>query len=57
MRRVAYLLVLVFAFSAAAAPRDERGLRGNPVVKRIVKIVRSLGDGLTIPVPAPTPKP
>jgi hypothetical protein len=52
---VVFVLVVVFALSAAAAPREERGPRGNPIVKRIVKIVRSLGDGLTIPVPAPKP--
>jgi hypothetical protein len=56
MRRVIYVLVVVvFTVSAVAAPRDERGPRSNPVVKMVKKIVRSLGDGITIPVPGPKP--
>lgn len=49
-------VVLVFAGSTFAGPREtreqgrERG-RESGVVKTIKKIVRALGDGLTIPTP------
>ena len=56
MRRMIYaLVVVVFALSAAAAPREDRGPRGNGVVKMVKRIVRALGDGIIIPVPAPKP--
>ena len=54
MRRVVYaVVVVVFALSAVAAPRDERGPRGGDIVKRIVKKIRALGDGLTVPGTSP----
>jgi hypothetical protein len=42
--------------SAYGAPRDNREPRErrNPVLK-IVKIVKSLGDGIVIPLPPPKP--
>jgi hypothetical protein len=54
---MAYALVVVaFTFSAVAGPRD--GSRGNSIEKvwkKVVRTVKSLGDGITIPVPAPKP--
>lgn len=59
MRRVVYVLVvLVFSVSAFGVSREDRGPRErNPVVKAVKKLVKSLGDGLTLPTPAPTPGP
>ena len=60
MRRVVYaLVVVVVSLSVSGAPREGREPRdkSNPIAKAMKKIVRALGDGLTIPVPAPTPKP
>ena len=55
MRRAfaAVTVVLVLASGMSAAPRDERGPRekGNPIVKVIKKVIRSLGDGLIVPLP------
>ncbi|MEO8382265.1 MAG: hypothetical protein ABI779_21570 [Acidobacteriota bacterium] len=61
MRRVFYSMVrglvavsvIVFlATSASALPRDERDRwQGNPLAKIIKRIVKSLGDGLIIPLP------
>lgn len=49
-------VVLVFAGSSFAGPRETRDQgrersRDTGVVKTIKKIVRALGDGLTIPKP------
>jgi hypothetical protein len=56
MRRVTQaLVVVVFTLSAVAAPREDRGPRGNGVVKMMKRIVRALGDGIIIPTPAPKP--
>lgn len=55
-RGVVVVCVLVGAVSLYAAPGDR-----ETVVRKIVKKIRSLGDGLTIPgsnpTPNPTPKP
>ncbi|HEX9984208.1 MAG TPA: hypothetical protein VGF69_13155 [Thermoanaerobaculia bacterium] len=51
MRRLAYVLILVFAVSVSGAPRDTRD-RVNPIVKTFKSLIRVLGDGLTIPSPA-----
>jgi hypothetical protein len=45
-------LMLAMAASLSAAPKNQRERDPvNPIVKIIRKIVRSLGDGLTIPTP------
>ena len=61
MRRVTRSVVvvcLVGAVSMDAAPAG-REPRGGGVVKAVKKIIRALGDGVTIPgsnpVPAPNP--
>lgn len=48
---VAVSVILALSASAAAVPRDDRGPREGPITKIIKKIVRSLGDGLIIPLP------
>jgi hypothetical protein len=58
MRRVVYaLLLVVFAVSAFGVTREEARTRerekGNPVVQIVKRIVRALGDGLTIPTRRP----
>jgi len=58
MHRLACVVVAVLvSFSAAATPREARGPNGktNPIVKALRTIVRTLGDGITIPVPASKP--
>jgi hypothetical protein len=61
MRRVffrgfaAVAVIVVLSVSVSAAPR-ERGKDKVPVITKLLRMVRSLGDGLTIP-PAPTPRP
>lgn len=50
-------VIVVVAGNVAAAPR-ERGAtkeKVSPVVKMLKGIVRSLGDGLTVPLPGPRP--
>ena len=53
MRRVVYLLlVVVCSVSVFGAPRDEarsRGREKESAVSKVVRMVRALGDGLTIP--------
>jgi hypothetical protein len=54
MRRVVYALVVVaFALSAAAAPSEGREPRERErwVPKTVKKIVRALGDLITVPIP------
>jgi hypothetical protein len=58
MRRVGYaLLLVVFAVSAFGVTREEGRPRdrdkGNAVVQMVKRIVRALGDGLTIPTRRP----
>lgn len=49
----AVAVMVVLAPGVSAEPRDPRGPRekGNPIVKVIKKVIKSLGDGLTIPNP------
>jgi len=50
----AVLVIVAFSGSALAVTREGREGRDrkdNPVVKVIKKIVKSLGDGLIIPLP------
>ena len=52
MRRLVYgFAVVLFAVSVSAAPREGVGPRdrSHPIVKAIKKVVKTLGDGLTIP--------
>ena len=53
LRGVVVLSIVVLALGAFASPRDERGLKGggNPIVKMVKRIVKSLGDGLHVPTP------
>jgi hypothetical protein len=61
MRRVVYaLVVVVISLSVSGAPRGGRDLpidKSHPIVKMVKKMVKSLGDGLTIPGSNPSPKP
>lgn len=58
MRRVV-LRGLVLVVSAVLAFGVFAGPRGEPrgAIARLVKKVRALGDLITVPTPAPTPKP
>ena len=60
MRRVVQALVVVaVSLSVSGAPREGRDLprdKSSPIVKMVKRIVKSLGDGLTIPT-NPSPKP
>ena len=49
----AVAVMVVLASGVTAEPRNPRGPRekGNPIVKTVKKIIKSLGDGLTIPRP------
>ena len=51
-RSVVVVCLLAGSLSLFAAPR-EAGPRGGDIVKRIVKKIRTLGDGLTIPGTSP----
>ncbi len=67
MHRVIYaVVVVVCSLSLSAAPREGRESldsrdRASPIVKAVRRVIRALGDGLTIPgsnpVPNPAPKP
>lgn len=48
-------VIVVLSVSVSAAPR-ERGKDKVPTITKFLRMVRALGDGLTIP-PAPTPRP
>lgn len=51
-------MMLALAGSAVALPRDgeKRGRnRDEGIVKMVKRIVRALGDGLTVPLPKPLP--
>jgi hypothetical protein len=59
-RGVAVVVVsLALSHAVIAGPRE--GVRSpdaeNVIVKMVKRIVRTLGDGLTVPTPAPPPKP
>ncbi len=52
--------LLVFSMSAFGIPRDGRERtrdRESPAAKFVKRVVRSLGDGLILPTPAPVPAP
>lgn len=59
MRRVSQFMVAVVAVCALAVPAEARQQQNDswfvrqtaPAVKQIKKIIRALGDGLTIPKP------
>ena len=57
--RSAVLVVsAVLAFGVLGAPREAgRAARERSAVKVVKRVVRALGDLLTVPVPAPTPEP
>jgi hypothetical protein len=51
----AVVVIVALAGSASAAGREDRDRgqreKANPIVKAVKKIIRVLGDGLTIPRP------
>lgn len=63
MRRTPYVRVLTalavliaVSVSVSARPREDRPVREpretlDPIVKTIKRIVKSLGDGMTVPTP------
>ena len=60
VRGVAAVAVMVaLSTSVFAAPREERdrdrGRERDRIVKIIKKVVRALGDGLTVPIGSPRP--
>ena len=52
-RSMVVVCLLLFSLGVVASPR-EREPRGG-VIGKIVKKIKALGDGLTIPVPAQKP--
>lgn len=46
----AVAMILALAGSAVAASREDRG-RDRGFVKVVKKLIRALGDGLTVPLP------
>ena len=54
-RRVfAVAVIVALSLSMSAAPREQREpVRGkrDPIVKIIKKMIRSLGDGIVVPIP------
>ena len=54
-RGLVVVCVLVLALGVVASPR-ERQPRGG-MIGKIVKMIRSFGDGLTVPGTSPAPKP
>lgn len=63
MRRTPYVraltalaVMIALSISVSARPRDEQPIREpketlDPIVRTIKRIVKSLGDGMTIPTP------
>ena len=47
-------VIVVLSANVAAAPR-ERGKEKVPTITKLLRFVRSLGDGIVIPLPAPRP--
>ncbi|HEX8407612.1 MAG TPA: hypothetical protein VF883_02025 [Thermoanaerobaculia bacterium] len=49
----AVAMMVVLGSGVSAEPRNPRGPRekGNPIVKVVKKVIKSLGDGLTVPLP------
>jgi hypothetical protein len=48
---VSVSVILALSASVAAAQRDDRGPREGPITRIVKKIIKSLGDGLVIPLP------
>jgi hypothetical protein len=45
-------VIVALSVSAAAAPREDRDRGREPgLIKIIKKVVKTLGDGLTVPLP------
>lgn len=58
-RGVVMVFVLVVSVGVSGAPREkdrERVREENPIVKVVKRVVRSFGDGLVTPTPAPKPR-
>lgn len=64
MRRIFYrgmavgVMSFVLAAGAFGLPREGRECsrdRESPIVKFVKRLVRTLGDGITVPTPAPKP--
>ena len=54
----AVAVILAVSVSVAAAPRekvDRERSRKTSIVKVVKRIIQSLGDGLTVPLPGPKP--
>lgn len=50
----AVVVMVAFSLSMAAAPREYREpprTKREPIVKFIKKVIRSLGDGIVVPIP------
>jgi hypothetical protein len=56
---VAVTVIVALSTNVFAVPRDERdrdrGRDKGGIVKIIKKVVRALGDGLTVPIGSPRP--
>ena len=53
---VALVMFLLVGGSVSASPREDRTREpGNRIVKIVKRVIRSLGDTLIVPTPAPKP--
>jgi hypothetical protein len=52
---VVSLVATVGVFGMSREPRERTRDRESPVVKFVKRVVRALGDGITVPTPAPKP--
>ena len=53
---VALVMSVLVGGSVFASPREDRTREpGNRIVKIVKRVVRSLGDTMTVPTPAPKP--
>ena len=48
------MVIVLLSASVEAAPR-ERAREKVPTIGKLLRFVRSLGDGIVIPLPAPKP--
>jgi len=55
IRGVVVVCLVAVSFGVFAASREREPRGGGEIAKRIVKKIRSLGDGLTIPGVNPAP--
>ncbi|HEX6085091.1 MAG TPA: hypothetical protein VF266_11235 [Thermoanaerobaculia bacterium] len=55
VRGAAAVSVIVLLSTAVAAAPRERNKEKVPTIHKLLRIVRSLGDGIVIPLPAPKP--